>query len=52
MIASGLTTMADADSPATAVLEALGFALFLRDDDGELRLHGAPPAWLRELWPA
>ncbi len=44
--------MAAAISPATAVLEALGFALFLREQTGTLRLHGAPPAWLRQLWPS
>ena len=38
-------------SPATAVLEALGFALFLRDEKGALLLQGAPPPWLRQLWP-
>ncbi len=42
--------MAASHSPATAVLEALGFALFLRDENGTLRLHGAPPAWLSALW--
>lgn len=42
--------MADSGSPATAVLEALGFALFLRDDAEQLRLQGNPPLWLRELW--
>ncbi len=43
--------MASSGSPATAVLEALGFALFLRDESGALTLHGAAPAWLAALWP-
>lgn len=38
-------------SSATAVLEALGFALFLREEEGALLLQGAPPPWLRQLWP-
>ncbi|MEO6872134.1 MAG: hypothetical protein ABI233_07935, partial [Chthoniobacterales bacterium] len=44
--------MAAPDSPPSAVLEALGFALFLRDDAGSLCLHGAPPAWLAAFWPS
>jgi signal transduction histidine kinase len=43
--------MAAPESPASAALEALGFALFLRADDGSLRLHGQPPVWLTALWP-
>jgi signal transduction histidine kinase len=39
-------------SPANAVLEVLGFALFVRDDLGALRLVGAAPEWLSRLWPA
>ncbi len=35
-----------------AVLEALGYALFARDDSGELRAVGRAPEWLRALWPA
>ena len=42
--------MAATPAPATAALEALGFALFLRATDGALRLHGAPPDWLGSLW--
>lgn len=42
--------MAAPESPASAVLEALGFALFLRDESGALRLRGSPPEWLRSLW--
>lgn len=42
--------MAAPESPASAALEALGFALFLRDDAGALRLHGSAPAWLATLW--
>ncbi len=34
------------------VLEALGYALFRRADDGALRAAGRLPGWLRELWPA
>ena len=37
------------DSPSSAVLEALGYALFVRDDAGALRLAGEVPEW---LWPA
>jgi K+-sensing histidine kinase KdpD len=39
------------ESPASALLEALGYALFLRDETGALRLQGAPPDWLGKLWP-
>ena len=39
-------------SPAQAVLEALGFVLFTRQQSDALRLLGSPPAWLAELWPA
>ncbi|HEY5035946.1 MAG TPA: hypothetical protein VII74_02300, partial [Chthoniobacterales bacterium] len=42
--------MAASDSPVSAVLEALGFALFLREADETLRLQSAPPDWLRKLW--
>lgn len=42
--------MAASDSPAGAVLEALGFALFLRGSDETLRLQTAPPDWLHKLW--
>ena len=41
----------DRDSPASAVLEALGFALFVREESGALVLQGPPPEWLRALWP-
>jgi signal transduction histidine kinase len=41
----------DPDSPAGAVLEALGFAVFVRDKSGALRLSGTPPDWLRSIWP-
>jgi signal transduction histidine kinase len=36
---------------AGAVLEALGFASFVRDHSGALRLEGAAPQWLRSIWP-
>ena len=44
--------MPDATSPAGPVLEALGFALFVRDNHGSLRAVGTAPEWLRQLWPA
>ena len=44
--------MPKADSPAQAVLEALGLVLFAREKPGTLRLLGKAPAWLGELWPA
>jgi signal transduction histidine kinase len=44
--------MPETASPAQSVLEALGFALFAREDSGALRLSGEPPAWLDALWPA
>lgn len=37
--------------PVAAVFEALGFALFVREDSGGLRLATDPPPWLRRLWP-
>ena len=39
------------DSPANSVLQALGFALFVRGESGSLRPIGGPPAWLTALWP-
>ncbi len=44
--------MSAPESAATAALDALGFALFLRDEAGALRLEGAPASWLRTLWPS
>ncbi len=46
--------MADANgnSPASAALAALGFAVFVRAESGALRLAGATPDWLRSLWPS
>jgi hypothetical protein len=44
--------MPDSRSPAGVVLEALGYALFVRGDDALLRAVETPPEWLRELWPA
>jgi signal transduction histidine kinase len=38
-------------SLAQAVLEALGFVLFTRQESGALRLSGPLPAWLAALWP-
>jgi signal transduction histidine kinase len=43
--------MPDDSSPALAVLEALGFALFVRDDAGGLHSLGKAPGWLVQLWP-
>lgn len=40
------------ESPAGLVLEALGFALFLRAADGSLRVAGRGPEWLHQLWPS
>ena len=44
--------MPDSKSPASLVLDALGYALFLRTENGSLRAVGKSPAWLRKLWPA
>ena len=41
----------DRDSSASAVLEALGFAVFMREKSGALRLNGSAPDWLRSIWP-
>lgn len=43
--------MPDYDTPALAVLEALGVALFVRTAPGALRLSGDAPDWLRQFWP-
>ncbi len=40
------------NAAANEVLTALGYALFVRGDDGVLRAHGDVPAWLRALWPS
>src|SRR5947209_16648269 len=39
-------------SAADHVLNALGYALFWRDENGVLRLEGEAPDWLQSLWPA
>ncbi|MDQ6912851.1 MAG: HAMP domain-containing histidine kinase [Verrucomicrobiota bacterium] len=39
------------DSSANSVLQALGYALFVRDKSGALRAIGGAPLWLKELWP-
>ena len=44
--------MADGASPAQAVLEALGYAVFVRAENGGLRSLGKIPPWLTALWPA
>ena len=44
--------MPDDDSPSSAVLKALGYALFVRDEAGALRLAADAPEWLARLWPA
>ena len=41
--------MPDENSPAAAVLDALGYALFLRDENGALRRDGRAPEWLARL---
>ena len=38
-------------SPADAVLDALGFALFARQTPGTLTAVSDPPEWLNALWP-
>lgn len=44
--------MPDLDRDSSSdVLEALGFAVFIRDQSGVLRLHGKTPEWLRSIWP-
>ena len=43
--------MPDENSPASEVLDALGYALFFREEDTALRLAGRPPEWLARLWP-
>jgi signal transduction histidine kinase len=43
--------MPERGSSAGAVLEALGFAIFVRDRSGALRLEGTAPDWLRSIWP-
>lgn len=40
------------DSPSSAVLEALGYALFTRDESGALWLASDAPTWLAQLWPS
>jgi hypothetical protein len=40
------------DSIPNAALEGLGLALFVREDDGRLRLVGGAPAWLGMVWPS
>ncbi len=41
--------MPEGNSPASGVLDALGYALFLQDESGALRLAGVPPEWLAGL---
>ena len=33
------------------LLHALGYAIFVRENSGALRISGAAPTWLTELWP-
>ena len=40
------------DATCSAVLDALGYVLFVRDGAGALRLAGDWPEWLARLWPA
>src|SRR4051812_48183473 len=44
--------MPQSDSPAAAVLQSLGFALFLREPSGALRIAGGAPDWAAKIWPA
>lgn len=44
--------MPDPEFPAETVLDALGYALFVRTETGSLRAIGTAPAWLRKLWTA
>ncbi|MDQ6654348.1 MAG: HAMP domain-containing histidine kinase [Verrucomicrobiota bacterium] len=44
--------MPETTSPAGMVLDALGYALFIRTGDGSLHAVGVAPEWLRQLWPA
>ena len=44
--------MPDENAPFNAVLEALGYALFIRDEAGALRLSGKRPDWLAWLCPS
>ncbi|MDB6154704.1 MAG: histidine kinase [Chthoniobacteraceae bacterium] len=39
------------ESAIGAVFETLGFALFLREEPGVLKLAGEAPAWLKGIWP-
>lgn len=43
--------MPEAHSPSDAVLDALGYALFLPEENGALRLAGKRPDWLAALCP-
>ena len=40
-----------AEHVSSAVLEALGFATFIRDGPGQLRLEGIAPEWIQSIWP-
>jgi len=44
--------MPEPESSADLVLEALGYALFSRAENGSLRSESRAPEWLRQLWPA
>ncbi len=39
------------DSPANSALQALGYALFVREPSGTLRAASGSPSWLKALWP-
>lgn len=43
--------MPDREFPSSAILEALGFAVFLREESGGLKIAGRPPEWLHSIWP-
>ncbi len=36
---------------SSEIFATLGFAVFLRDNSGTLRLQGKPPKWLDSIWP-
>jgi signal transduction histidine kinase len=40
-----------AEHVSSSVLEALGFATFIRDRRGQLRLEGIAPKWIESIWP-
>jgi signal transduction histidine kinase len=39
-----------AEHVSSSVLEALGFATFVKDQPGQLRLEGSAPEWIQSIW--